>query len=57
VYRVLSGFKPFADSFFDHVLVMDPDPSLKQNRIGLLKTITGVFSGLVDFSRIVPEGE
>ncbi len=57
VYRVLSGFKPFADSFFDHVLVMDPDPTLKQNRIGLLKMITGVFSGLVDFSRIVPEGE
>ncbi|MBN2325304.1 MAG: glycine--tRNA ligase subunit beta [Spirochaetes bacterium] len=57
VYRILSGFKPFADSFFDHVLVMDPDPTHKRNRIGLLKTITGVFSGLVDFSRIVPEGE
>ena len=57
VYRILAGFKPFCDSFFDHVLVMDPDSTLKKNRIGLLKAITGVFTGLVDFSRIVPAGE
>lgn len=57
VYRILSGFKPAVDSFFDNVLVMDPDPAIRKNRIGLLKAITGVFSGLVDFSRIVSNGE
>jgi glycyl-tRNA synthetase beta chain len=57
VYRILSGFKPAVDKFFDNVLVMDPDPAVRKNRIGLLKRITGVFSGLVDFSRIVSNGE
>lgn len=57
VYSILSGFKPYVDSYFDHVLVMDPDPVLRRNRIGFLKAITGVFSGVVDFSRIVPAGE
>ena len=57
VYRILSGFKPAVDSFFDNVLVMDPAPAIRKNRIGLLKRITGVFSGLVDFSRIVSNNE
>ncbi|MFW6139214.1 MAG: glycine--tRNA ligase subunit beta [Spirochaetota bacterium] len=57
VYRVLSTFKPFVDNFFDNVLVMDENPRLKKNRIGLLKDIINVFSDIVDFSKIVQAGE
>ena len=57
VYRILAGFKSAVDSFFDNVLVMDPDPAVRKNRIGLHKMIIVVFAGLVDFSRIVSSGE
>ena len=57
VYRILSTFKPYVDSFFDHVLVMDENLELRQNRLGLLQSITLVFSDIIDFSKIVQPGE
>ncbi|UCB45136.1 MAG: glycine--tRNA ligase subunit beta [Spirochaetota bacterium] len=57
VYRILSTFKPFVDNFFDKILVMDDDLALRANRIGLLKTIITVFSGIIDFSKIVSKSE
>ncbi len=53
VYSVLSTFKPYVDIFFDNVLVMDDDPELRANRVGLLKNIISVFSDIIDISRIV----
>jgi glycyl-tRNA synthetase beta chain len=53
VYNLLSGFKPSVDSFFDKVLVMEEDPALRGNRLGLLTRILSVFSGIIDFSKIV----
>jgi glycyl-tRNA synthetase beta chain len=55
VYGVLSGFKPFVDSFFDKVLVMEENLDLRRNRLGLLSRILSVFSGIIDFSKIVQE--
>ena len=57
VYRILSSFKPYVDSFFDNVLVMDENLELRTNRMGLLKEIIGLFSGIIDFSKIVLPGE
>jgi len=57
VYRTLSTFKPYADGFFDTVLVMDNDKKLRENRIGLLNEIVFLFSGIIDFSKIVQPGE
>jgi glycyl-tRNA synthetase beta subunit len=57
VYRILSTFKPFVDSFFDHVLVMDENLELRKNRLGLLQNIISVFSDIIDFSKIVQPGE
>lgn len=57
VYRILSTFKPSVDSFFDHVLVMDENPQLQKNRIGLLKSIISIFSSIIDFSKIVSKVE
>jgi glycyl-tRNA synthetase beta chain len=53
VYSILSTFKPYVDSFFDNVLVMEEDKKLRANRLGLLKNIIGVFSDIMDISKIV----
>ncbi len=44
--------KNLIDSFFDKVLVMDKDTSLRDNRLYLLEEILGNFSGIMDFSKI-----
>ena len=41
------------DDFFDNGMVMVEDPSLRDNRLCLLRDISGLFSGLADFSKIV----
>jgi glycyl-tRNA synthetase beta chain len=45
------------DAFFDKVMVMDKDAEVKQNRLALLAGITGLFSGIADFSRLVLSAE
>jgi glycyl-tRNA synthetase beta chain len=45
--------KPAVDGFFDEVMVMVEDVSLRNNRLHLLYQISGLFSGLADFSRII----
>ena len=57
VYRVLGGFKSSVDVFFDKVLVMEEDLKLRANRMGLLKTVIGLFADIIDFSKIVRAGE
>ena len=53
VLEQLSGLKAPIDHFFDEVLVLDEDMSLRQNRLALLTHIAGLFQQLADFSRIV----
>jgi glycyl-tRNA synthetase beta chain len=38
--------------FFDHVLVMDKDEDIKNNRLALLRDIWALVSSLADFSRL-----
>jgi glycyl-tRNA synthetase beta chain len=45
------------DVFFDTVMVMDKDAALKANRLALLAGITGLFSQIADFSRLVLSSE
>jgi glycyl-tRNA synthetase beta chain len=45
--------KPAVDGFFDEVMVMVEDVSLRTNRLHLLYQISGLFSELADFSRII----
>ena len=40
------------DDFFDNVLVMDKDEAIKNNRLGLLKSIEKIFLNIADFSKI-----
>jgi len=43
------------DRFFDTVLVMDEDPGVRANRIGLLWDMAVLFHGIADFSQIETE--
>ena len=40
---LLSELSPFVAQFFDDVLVMDPDESIKNNRMRLLKLCNSLF--------------
>jgi glycyl-tRNA synthetase beta chain len=45
--------KPIIDRFFDKILVMDENESLRKNRIALLQRIDELLSGVADFSLLV----
>ena len=56
--KVLAGLtemKGPVDAFFDHVLVMDKNPEIRENRLALLRNIADLFSQVADFSRIMTE--
>jgi glycyl-tRNA synthetase beta chain len=45
--------KPIVDRFFDKILVMDENESLRDNRIALLQRIDELLSSVADFSLLV----
>ncbi|HLW52228.1 MAG TPA: glycine--tRNA ligase subunit beta [Candidatus Angelobacter sp.] len=51
----ISRLRPPVDAFFDKVMVMVDDESLRANRLGLLQTLVREFSSIADFSEIVTE--
>ena len=55
--RVLASLRPGLDRFFEKVLVMDPDPDARRNRLGLLKRISLLLLRVGDFAEMVLEGE
>jgi glycyl-tRNA synthetase beta chain len=48
----LAALAPAVDAFFDRVLVNDPDPALRNNRLALLAELRALFSGIADLSRL-----
>jgi glycyl-tRNA synthetase beta chain len=53
---LLSSIREDVDAFFDKVMVMVEDESLRANRLALLQTLLKEFSTIADFSEIVTEG-
>lgn len=53
----LLDFKAVLNNYFDKVLVMVDDETLKGNRLALLERFNGYFIPLADFSKIVLKGE
>ncbi|HJT52228.1 MAG TPA: glycine--tRNA ligase subunit beta [Candidatus Angelobacter sp.] len=51
----ISQLRPAIDAFFDKVMVMVDDQSLRAQRLGLLQTLVREFSSIADFSEIVTE--
>jgi glycyl-tRNA synthetase beta chain len=52
----IASLRPQVDLFFDKILVNDPDPAIRQNRLALLYSLLTEFSSIADFSEIVTEG-
>ncbi len=51
----LTQLKEPVDRFFDHVLVMEKDRKIRDNRLALLGLIADLFSQIADFSKISTE--
>jgi glycyl-tRNA synthetase beta chain len=52
VIDILIEMKPQIDNYFEGVFVMDRDESIRLNRLGFLKTLSGMFSEIGDVSRL-----
>ncbi len=52
--QVIASLRPAVDLFFDKILVMDPNPEIRTNRLCLLDMLLNGFSTIADFSEIVP---
>ena len=50
--KEISTIRPYVDKFFDDVMVMVDDKTLKANRIALLASVARLFSGIADFSKL-----
>jgi glycyl-tRNA synthetase beta chain len=49
---LLAASSGAVDQFFDRVLVNDPDPALRGNRLALLTQLRALFGGIADLSRL-----
>jgi glycyl-tRNA synthetase beta chain len=52
----IASLRPQVDLFFDKILVNDPNPAIRENRLGLLHGLLTEFSTIADFSEIVTKG-
>ncbi len=52
----MASLRPQVDLFFDKILVNDPDPAIRENRLALLHGLLTEFSNIADFSEIVTQG-
>ena len=50
--REITGLKAPVDAFFDKVMVMAEDKTLRANRMALLRRVGALFSQVADFSKI-----
>ncbi|HLH02181.1 MAG TPA: glycine--tRNA ligase subunit beta [Bryobacteraceae bacterium] len=53
--EAMASLRPQVDRFFDKILVNDPDPAIRQNRLALLHSLLTEFSTIADFSEIVTQ--
>ena len=54
--EVIATIRPQVDAFFEKVMVMDPNPEIREQRLSLLAMIVGGLGTIADFSKIVTAG-
>jgi glycyl-tRNA synthetase beta chain len=54
--ELIATIRPEVDAYFESVMVMDPDPKIRQGRLTLLAMVLQSLSGIADFSEIVTAG-
>ncbi len=52
----IASLRAKVDLFFDKILVNDPNPAIRRNRLALLHNLLAEFSSIADFSEIVTQG-
>ena len=50
---LIATLRPTVDTFFDKVMVLDPDPAVRGAHLGLIDGVLSGFSGIADFSEVV----
>ncbi len=50
VLRAVQKLAPDINAFFDRVLVMDPDPAIRRNRLALVQAVAALTDGVIDLS-------
>jgi len=50
---LIATLRPVVDTFFDKVMVLDPDPAVRGANLGLIDEVLRRFSDIADFSEIV----
>ncbi|KMK75962.1 glycine--tRNA ligase subunit beta [Alkalihalobacillus pseudalcaliphilus] len=53
VYQQLADTQDVIDAYFDHIMVMDQDEEIKQNRLAQMKAFANVIQSFADFQKIV----
>ncbi len=51
-YRLATRLKQPVDAFFEQVLVMDPNPDVRRNRLAMLKEIAGLLTRPADLAKL-----
>ena len=51
--KEIAALRPTLDTFFDSVMVMVEDDIIKNNRLGILRRVVNMFTGVADFSKLV----
>jgi glycyl-tRNA synthetase beta chain len=51
--ETIATLRPVVDTFFDKVMVLDPDPAIRGAHLVLIQSVLDGFSGIADFSEIV----
>jgi glycyl-tRNA synthetase beta chain len=51
---LIATLRPTVDTFFDKVMVLDPNPAVRGANLALIDEVLRGFSGIADFSEIVP---
>jgi glycyl-tRNA synthetase beta chain len=51
-FTELGKLRGVVDAFFDGVMVMDPEVTLRNNRLALLGSLRALFAGIADLSRL-----
>jgi glycyl-tRNA synthetase beta chain len=54
---IIFKLQPVLNTFFDKVLVMAEEKKVRQNRLGLLQSISKMLLAIADYSQVVVEGE
>jgi glycyl-tRNA synthetase beta chain len=56
LFEMIAGLRPHVDRFFDEVMVMDPNPTVREGNLKLLSVIVSDLQQIADLSEIVTAG-